>query len=205
MKIRNLLSDRGFWIFILFSLISLITRVCLFTGLIAKNNENKRLQSNIEMLTSEVKHFETTDRKNAAQVKTLTLTVSELKEQNIQLATELKTMNVKLRDAKNIQQISTQAQYEIQLIKKDSIIFDTVQVATYKYADDWISFEAICPTIGDTCTAKIATQDSILIVQHSKTKKFLWWTWKKYSGQTTVKNYNPYSEIRSIRNIDIEK
>ncbi len=197
--------DRKVLIFLLFSLISLVMKIWLFAGLIAKNNENKRLQSNIETLTSEVRHFKTADGKNAAQVKTLTLTVSELKEQNAQLMSELKTMSVKPRDVKTIQQISAQAQYEVQIVKKDSVIFDTIQVVTYKYADDWITFEALCPPIGDTCTAKIVTHDSLLIVQHSKTRKFLFWTWKRYSGQATVKNYNPYSEIRSVRNIDIEK
>jgi len=203
MKIKNLILNKGFWIPAFLFLISLL--FCLSTDLIGKYRENKRLKSNIETLTSEVKHFQTTDNKNAAQVKTLTLTTTELKEQNAQLVSELKTMNIKPREVKNIQQVSTQAQYEVQLVKKDTLIFDTVQVTTYKYADDWIKFEALCPLTGDTCKAKIVTHDSLLIAQHSKTKKILWWTWKRYSGQATVKNYNPYSQIRSIKNIDIEK
>jgi hypothetical protein len=205
MKIKDLILKRGFWIFTLFFIISLLINIGLSTGFKKKYRENKRLKSNIETLTSEVKYFQTTDGKNAAQVKTLTLTTAELKEQNAQLVSELETMDVKPRDVKNIQWVGTQATYEVEVVKKDSVIFDTVQVITYKYADDWIKFEALCPLTGDTCKATIITHDSLLIAQHSKTKKFLCWTWKRYSGQATVKNYNPYSEIRSIRNIDIEK
>ena len=191
--------------FPLFFVIPVLVNICLFKALMNAKNEKSRLKSNIETLTSEVQHFQTADGKNAAQVKTLTLTTAEFKEQNAQLVAELKTMRIKPRDVKNIQQISIQAQYEVQLVKKDSVIFDTVQVTAYKYADDWINFQALCPPIGDTCTAKIITCDSLLIAHHSKTRKFLFWTWKRYSGQATVKNYNPYSQIRSITNIDIEK
>ena len=205
MKIKDLILNRGFWMFALLFLISLAVNTCLSTDLTRKYRENKRLKSNIETLTGEVKHFQTTDGKNTAQVKTLTLTTSELKKQNAQLVSELKTMNVKPREVKNIQQVGIQAKYEIQLVKKDTVIYDTIPMLEYSYKDDWIKFEALCPLTGDTCKATIITHDSLLIAQHSKTRKFLCWTWKRYSGQATVKNYNPYSQIRSIRNIDIEK
>lgn len=204
MKIKDLILDKSFLMLSLLLFISVLIIVCLFQELITKNSINKRLQSNIETLTSQVVKFRTSDGKNAAQVKTLTLTTSELKEQNKNLVSELKTMHIKPRDVKNIQQLSTEAKYEIQLIKKDTVIFDTIQAIKYTYTDDWIAINAICPT-NDTCTASIVTRDSLLIIQHSKTRKILFWTWKKYSGQATVKNYNPYSEIISIRNINIEK
>ena len=194
MKIKDLILDKSFLMLSLLLFISVLIIVCLFQELITKNSINKRLQSNIETLTSQVVKFRTSDGKNAAQVKTLTLTTSELKEQNKNLVSELKTMHIKPRDVKNIQQLSTEAKYEIQLIKKDTVIFDTIQAIKYTYTDDWIAINAICPT-NDTCTASIVTRDSLLIIQHSKTRKILFWTWKKYSGQATVKNYNPYSEI----------
>ena len=87
----------------------------------------------------------------------------ELKEQNAQLVSELKTMDVKPRDVKNIQQVGTQAKYEIHLIKKDTVIFDTIPVSEYTYTDDWISFQAQCPLISDTCKAKIVTCDSLFL------------------------------------------
>jgi len=204
MKIRDLILDKGFLMLSLFLFIAVLIIVCLSSELINKSSENSRLQSNIKVLTSEVQQFKTKDGKNAAQVKTLTLTTSELKEQNTQLVSELKTMRIKPRDVKNIQQISTEAKYEVQLVKKDTVIYDTIQAIKYTYTDDWITVNAICPA-NDTCTASIVTRDSLLIVLHCKTRKILFWTWKKYSGQATVKNYNPYSEIVSIKNIDIEK
>jgi len=203
MKIKDLIFGKG--LLPLFFAISIVLCFCLLEMLVNAQNEKRRLKSNVETLTSQVVKFRTSDGKNAAQVKTLTLTTSELKEQNTQLVSELKTISVKPRNVKNIQQISTSAKYEVQLVKKDTMISDTVRAITYKYADNWISIDAVCSQQGDTCTAKIITCDSLLIVQHCKTKKFLFWTWKKYSGQATVKNYNPYSQIRSIRNIDIQK
>ena len=204
MRMRDLILDKGFQMLSLLLFVAILVCACLIQVVVSTTNEKKRLKSNIKALTSEIRQFKTTDGKNAAQVKTLTLTTAELKEQNKQLVSELKTMNVKPRDTKNIQQVSIEAKYEIQFVKKDTVIFDTVRAITYRYTDDWIAFDALC-RLNDTCKASIVTHDSLLIVQHSKTRKILFWTWKKYSGQATVKNYNPYSKILSIRNIDIEK
>jgi len=202
MKIKDLILDKSFQMLSLLLFVAVLICACLIMALVSTQNDKRRLKYNIETLTSQVVKFRTSDGKNAAQVKTLTLTTSELKEQNAELVAELKTMSVKPRDVKNIQQVSIETKYEIQFVKKDTVIFDTVRATTYKYANEWISFDAICQ---DTCNAHIVTRDSLLIVQHCKTKKFLFWTYKRYSGQATVKNYNPYSVILSLRNIDIEK
>ena len=205
MTIKDLILDKSFQMLSLLFLIAVVVCACLISVLVNVQNEKRRLTSNIETLTSQVVKFRTSDGRNAAQVKTLTLTTAELKEQNAELIAELKTINVKPREVKSIQQVSAEATYAIPLVKEDTISSDTLQITKYSYKDDWISVDAICLPQNDTCTATIVTRDSLLVVQHCKTRKILCWTWKKYSGQATVKNYNPYSEIQSVRNIDIEK
>ena len=168
-----------------------------------KHKENQRLQSNIEVLYSEKKTFQTKDGKNAAQVQTLSHTISELKAHNSQLINEIHTLNIKKRDVNAVQQIGSRANYEITVVR-DSIVFDTIYKYSYSYSDEWLSFRALCNT-HDSCKVAIHTHDSLLLVQHSKQRRFLWWTWRKFSDQITVKNYNPYSTIQSITSIILEQ
>jgi hypothetical protein len=173
-----------------------------------KNDEIKRLKSNIITLTSETRHFTTTDGMTAAETKTLTLTTSELKKENARLVAELNTLQVKARDAKSITNIATTSCYKDIPMKADTVfLHDTVKI-NYDYCDQWISVSVSCrghPDGVPDCIANITTYDSLLIVNHCKTRKFLWWTVKKYTGKVSVKNYNPYSSIVNMQTIDVIK
>jgi len=178
--------------------------ICGVKNLQRKNNEIKRLKSNITALTSETRHFKTTDGVTAAETKVLTLTASELKKENARLVTELNSLQVKARNAKNITNISAISYYKDIPMKADTVLLhDTVKI-NYDYCDEWICVSVSCNDVPD-CIANITTYDSLLIVNHCKTKKFLWWTVKKYTGKVSVKNYNPYSTIVNMQTIDIVK
>lgn len=159
---------------------------------VKRKNEIKRLESNIKALQTEVVRSKTTDGKNAYTAKAVTLTKSELKEDKAK-RDELKTMNIKPRDVKSMTQATVAAEYNVKL--RDTVI-DTV--VCYRYSDAWVDIN-----INDD-SASIQTRDSITIVNHAKTKRFLWWTWKKYTGETTVKNYSPYSTITTLVTTNIE-
>lgn len=159
---------------------------------VKRKNEIKRLESNIKALQTEVVRSKTTDGKNAYTAKAVTLTKSELKEDKAKRDL-LKTMNIKPRDVKFMTQATVAAEYNVKL--RDTVI-DTV--VCYRYSDAWVDI-----SINDD-SASIQTRDSITIVNHAKTKKFLWWTWKKYTGETTVKNYSPYSTITTLVTTNIE-
>lgn len=190
---------------IIFLAVAIVLTVIVtsFWKLNAYKNTNKRLASNIEALCSEIQTFQTKDGKNAAQVKTLTLTVSELKKQNSQLIEEIKTLNIKKRDVNAVQQLGTQANYTFSVVR-DSVVFDTIYKYSYFFSDEWLTFKALCNE-QDSCTVEIQTRDSLLLVHHSRQRKFLWWTWHKYSDQVTVKNYNPHSTIQSVTSIILKK
>ncbi len=196
-------------IFLLVTAVLLTTCASFFRIMHDRGNENKRLTSNVTALTSEIHTFKTKDGKQSAEVKTLTLTVSELKEQNEAYVRELKTLDIKARDVKAIQEIGTVSTYSVPLtkytpdFKEQFRQADSVFNARYHHSDEWINIDVKCWI--DTCQANIQVRDSILVIQHAKTRRFLFWTWKKYSGTTTIKNYNPYSSTQQITSITIEK
>lgn len=164
-----------------------IIAFCLSKALNAQKADNERLQSNIEALRGEIEKGFSKDGKETTIVKQQTLTKSELKEI---IHEELSSLGIKERDVKQAITIAEKQKVDVHL--------DSVNVNQIGYKDSWIDI-TIC---GDS--AHISGRDSLLIINHAKTKKFLWWTWKRYSGKTTIKNYSPYSHITGIESIDVE-
>ena len=151
----------------------------------------ERLESNISAMADEVSRGLSSDNKNTATIKQQTLTKEELKEV---LQAELKTLDIKARDVKNVTNIITESKVAVQV---DTVVkIDTL--VEYSYKDAWVDIAI------NQDSAKIACRDSLLVVNHAKTKRFLWWTWKRYSGKTTIKNYSPYTYIENINSIDVE-
>ena len=182
-----------FVITLLLLLIWLAFTAFLLSAVRRNNQTIERLESNISAIQSAIV-IDTA--KHTANVKQQTLTKSELKEV---IHSELKSLNIKERDVN--QAISTQTETRI-VVKTDTvreIIFGRDTTNEYEYHDNWVDVQAGKDSI------RIASRDSILIINHAKTRKFLWWTWKKYSGETTVKNYSPYTQIVGMTSIYVEK
>lgn len=151
----------------------------------------ERLQSNIEAMRTDLKRNISTDGKQTAEVKVQTLTKEEIRQA---MKEELKTLDIKARDVKNATTLQTQ---NVAAVKIDTIILrDTV--VEYQYRDNWIDLKV------NADSALIACRDCLLIVSHCRTRKFLWWTIRRYSGKTTVKNYSPYSTIQTIESIQAD-
>lgn len=152
----------------------------------------ERLESNIVAMQSSLERSISTDGKNVAESKAQTLTATELKKA---IAEELKTINVKARDVKSVSTIQTN---NIANVKTDTVILhDTV--VEYRYDDEWITLRI------DADSAHIACRDCLLVVNHCRTRKFLWWTIRRYSGKTTIKNYSPYSTVKTVEYVEVDK
>lgn len=67
-----------------------------------------------------------------------------------------------------------------------------------RYSDRWLSFQY------DTA-AHVSMRDTITIVHHAHQRRFLWWTWSKYTGRATAVSSCPYAHIESVNAIDIQK
>lgn len=151
-----------------------------------------RLQSNIEALQSDIKTYKSKDGKNVSEVKVQTLTANEVKEI---LKEELASINVKSKDVHSATKIVEE--------QKATVVLDTVfirdTVFAMNYKDPWLDI-----TISKD-TANIHLKDSILVVSYAKTRRFLWWKWKIYSGKTSVKNYSPYSTITTLEAVEVVK
>ena len=137
-------------------------------------DDNQRLRNNIDALKDEVEYYTTADSVLAARTKRQTLTISELKADNAQLANEVKTMGIKLKHLQSVQKIEQKTEYKF--VADTVIIIDPATkqpIPTLQYHDDWIDFEQRGNDI--LCT----TRDSLTVVRYQRKRKFLFWTFKK--------------------------
>lgn len=178
-----------------------VTIVALLLGALAwlfhramlqQRDEIQRLESNIKALTTEIVRAQSKDGKETATVLQKTLTKAEIRQI---LHEELSSLGIKERDVKQATTISEESRAEVKLVPV--VVHDTVR--RYEFDDPWLHISVN----GDS--AKVSVFDSILVVNHAKTRKFLWWKWKQYSGKTTIKNYSPYSSIMTIEALQIDE
>lgn len=177
-------------ILVLIAMILMI--IVMYCGFVSQKQENARLSSNIDAMRSEMARGFSKDGKETATIKQQTLTKGELKEI---IHDELKSLNIKERDVKQVIMTGSETKADIALVADTA---DTTR-KEYSYSDQWLD---LCVTED---SAHVLVRDSLLIANHAKTRRFLWWTWKRYSGKTTIKNYSPYTRITGMTSIDVEQ
>ena len=160
--------------------------------------ESDRLRGNISALKGDIEYYMTADSVLAARTKRQSITISELKADNSQLASEVKSLGVKLKHLQSVQKIEQKTEYKF--LVDTVIVADTVTgepVEQYEYHDDWIDFRLLGSEVN------IETRDSLTIVRYQRRRKFLFFTFKRYTGQLAVRNANPNAKIVGVSEIDI--
>lgn len=163
--------------------------------------EVERLTANQAALSDTLVYYVTQSGRRAYQVRELTQTTAELRETNEGLAGTIRDLRLRLRDVKAAQQITTRAQA--------TFVPCTVYVAAHEaeapraalvYSDPWFRFEL--DTAG---RASVLMSDTVTVVRHARRRRFLWWTWSRYSGRTTVAARSPYTHISNIQATTIDE
>lgn len=167
-----------------------------------QTNEILRLKNNAEVLNQKITTVKRNDSILAWRNKVLTLTLTEFREKEKGIKRDLMHLQLKYKDLNSITKIQAQTLAKFKAQTRDTIInnvnhIDTILVREYK--DRWITYKEIDNNVS------ITVNDSLIVFRHCKTRKFLWWTCKKYSGEVTITSSNPYTTIKGITTIDIEK
>ena len=166
--------------------------------------ECDRLAANNAALTDSLGLFRTSDGLRAIQVRRLTLTAQELREQNAELVRRARTAGIRRRDIQAAQVATTAYVATVrpdtvhrQLTSSDTAA-PSARAAVLEYSDPWLRLRL------DTA-AHVELYDTVTIIQHVRTRRFLFWTWKRYSGRATAISSSPYAHITTLQSIDIEK
>ncbi len=170
-----------------------------------ERKERKIAETNLEAKSSELSTYVTKFGDTISVLQGLRLDLSQAKQIESKLLKEVKSLEIKLKNATGIIQVVEKIKY----INKDSIIYIPLTDSTRRFEikDRWlrarvdvIDFKYIPPggfvidSIPNTAT----------IVPSVKTKG--WWFWKKIVGvECFIQNTNPYLSVESGTYIDLRK
>lgn len=179
---------------------------CLYRDAV---HENERLSSNQDALLTKAQTYKTESDRNAMSVKTLTLTVDELKEHESQLTDKCKELELKLKRVQSITQAGTQSDYNLTGVVRDSIVYvpvkgayDTLRCSDYQ--DPYISF-SYCVDSANIYTADIQTRDTITAIAHRIPKKFLFFRYGTKEIKMEVLSSNPHTSLTTATHVVVEK
>lgn len=171
--------------------------------------ENERLSENQSALMTKAQTYKTESERNAMSVKTLTLRLDELKENESQLTEKCKELEIQLKRVKSINQTGTESKYTIKGETHDSIIYvpvsgkaDTLICSDYK--DDYISF-SYCVDSARIYTADIVTRDTITAIAHRVPKKFLFIRYGTKEIKMEVISSNPHTILTTATRVEVVK
>lgn len=209
---KKILIKIGIYAIIAVSLIVCITTISNL------KKENKRLESNQEILLSEKEvimaksqAYKVSDSLNAAKVTELQLTLAEYKrfrEDDLKLIEQLKINKKELQSV-----ISSQAETILDLYAhaRDTIIINGEVPDTIKYFDyksKWIDVNGYISLNTNNVNLKIANRESLKIIETAEYKRFLgflWRTKKIKSRHVDVISENPATSIINVDYTSIRK
>ncbi len=181
------------------AILTVISLVVEFSLYLKMREENSRLATNALTFSRYETARSKYDSTLFARCREQTVTIRELEQDRQDITTELDNIRVKLKRLQSASVVGQTHSYELKL---DTVfIYDTVHDAfPMRYEDRWISALYTPPD-----SLHIIAYDSLIIAYTTRRKRFLFWTWNKHTGETTVKNFNPHVNISYLETINIEK
>lgn len=172
-------------------------------------HEKDRLQRNENALLAENENYKTEAGRNAMTVKSLTLTVDQVKEHEMQLVARCKELDIKLKRAQSLSETGTQTKYIIKGEVRDSVVYvrdtgaiDSLRCSDYK--DPYLAF-SYCVDSSGIYTADIETYDTITAIAYRIPRKFLFFRFGTKEIRQEVICANPHTRITTATKIDIIK
>jgi len=170
-----------------------------------KHQENKRLESNFDVITSELKILKTDNDRYKMEVGVLLLTNQEFEKMHKSIVNDLKDLGVKINQLKSVSTSSVHTETNINTFIKDSISItrDTIKVVEYK--DEWISFYG--KMIDTVFLVKISNRDSLIQVVWDDRGFFrrVFKFWEQPILKQTISSYNPNSIIKYSEFITLKR
>lgn len=196
---------KGLTYFIIVLLVILI----LWCLLRDASKENERLRSNETALLAENENYKTEAGRNAMTVKSLTLTIDQVREHEARLVARCEELDIKLKRALAIGETGTQTKYIVKGEVRDSVVYvrdtgalDSLRCSDYK--DPYLVF-SYCVDSSGIYTADIETFDTITAIVHRIPRKFLFFRFGTKEIRQEVVCANPHTRITTNTKIDIIK
>lgn len=157
-----------------------------------ERKEKQRISNNLVTSLSQIETYKTKEGELVSVIKGYEFKVKEFKQLVPELYKEIKTLNIKLKNAQSVTKIITKIEYK----NKDSIIpvllNDTTKL--YKIESEWVN--ADFKITNNNCIKpsdfNISSIPNTTIIVPEITFKG-WWFWRKATGiDLHIKHSNPY-------------
>lgn len=169
--------------------------------------ERDRYAGNTAALLSDVETYRFRDSLHAARVQSLELTVKEYERFRADDAALIKQLKQRNRDLAAVNKTQSQTIIDLRAVPKDTVIVrDSIRVPAVAVhcGDAWYNFDGLLTK--DEFTGKMEHQDSLLLVESVRYKRFLWWKTKRIKDrQLDCVSKSPHNSIIGLEYVVIEK
>lgn len=166
-----------------------------------EKTERKRLESNQDVLFSDISTYKAKNGELVARVEALRYTERELKKYSTKLLSELKNLRVKVKDLQTHVSVTTETEIEKTVVLRDTLLLPYVK--HFEYKDDYTTIKGALTK--DSVKLSYHSTDSIQVFQHIEKHKFLFIRWGVKNEWWDVTNKNPYTTIKGFEVIKVVK
>jgi hypothetical protein len=169
-------------------------------------SEHERIKTNQKVLLNNmVQYYKTKSGLLAASNKTLTLTISELKQSESKLLDTIKSMKIKVRDVLSITSITLEVKKESDPIPLVNSIYNGKPAKVYSYKDKYLSLTGIIQN--DSIRPAVNTIVPIFPVVHEVPRYLFWKIIRIRPKEVDLTTYspNPYVTIISQERVEIKR
>lgn len=184
-------------------LLIIVAVLCMYTSHLRR--ENTRIKGNNNILSSQLDTFRTKAGEAAAMVDRLSLTLSEFRQQNQELADRVKALDLRLRriNSYSINGYQSSVTFTVPLTIA-SVMPDAALKRRFCWSDTWNRVEGVIAS--DSVKCSVTHKDTIDQIVYRVPRKFLFIKWgtKKVSQIITLRDtnssivYSKYIELKKL-------
>lgn len=190
---------------LIYALVATILLATIYNDHARLRHEKQRLNQNIEALTSDVQFYRTLHGESVAEVRSLRLKQSELKQTNEALSEKVKTLGIRLRHINSAAEAATQTEVQFSATLPDSILFrpvaDTIHLSLF--ADKWNSL--LATLAGTRLEGRFTSVDTLHQVVYRVPRRFLFIRYGTKELRQVITSSNPATRLVYSSHITIER
>lgn len=175
----------------------LLSGIVILKGKLSElEQERDRLRDNQAALMAQTEQYRTADGKNAARVRQLELTVSELEEENGLIASTAEGLRLRLRQIESASAHATHTDVAAQTVIRDTLVIRDSIVTTmqgFLWSDSWTRVAGIID--GRDVKLAVSSRDTLVQIVHRVPHRFLFFTWGCKGIRQEIVSSNPHTTI----------
>lgn len=166
-------------------------------------NDRDRLLDNQKTLMSDIEFYQTKDSLNVASVERLVLTNREFSRYCESLKKQVKDLNLKVKRLRSVSQTTTETEYIIKTVIRDSILPGMDTLIRINYHNPYLTVEGDIKQ--NLFSGRIESRDTLIQFVYRVPRKFLFFRWGTKAVRQEIISRNPYSKIVYSQYIELKK